>query len=165
MRPKIDAIGAFLASRDWIDRVVPAAELASVGQAPHHGLAFAVSLKSDDEPNPFGVRGRSYEAKPAAGKATHLNCGQHGGLARYEQMPFLMIDGAGFTAGCGLIRANLAHRHRADHPGSPAAAGRRHGRAQPARVDRPAVLDATCTPACALRRYQPPLTSARRPSR
>jgi len=33
------------------------------------------------------------------GKATHLHCGQHGGLARYEQMPFLMIDGAGFQEG------------------------------------------------------------------
>jgi arylsulfatase A-like enzyme len=96
---KLDAIGAFLASRDWIDKVVPPAELATVGQAPHHGLAFAVSLKSDDAPNPFGVRGHSYESKPVAGKATHLNCGQHGGLAKYEQMPFLMIDGEGFTAG------------------------------------------------------------------
>jgi predicted AlkP superfamily pyrophosphatase or phosphodiesterase len=96
---KIDAIGAFLASRDWIDKVVPPAELASVGQAPHHGLAFAISLKSDEEPNAFGVRGHSYESKPVAGKATHLGCGQHGGLAKYEQMPFLMIDGDGFTAG------------------------------------------------------------------
>jgi hypothetical protein len=96
---KTDALGAFLASRDWVDRVVPAAELASVGQAPHHGLALAISLKSDDEPNAFGVRGRSYESKPVAGKGTHLHRGQHGGLARYEQMPFLMIDGAGFVAG------------------------------------------------------------------
>jgi arylsulfatase A-like enzyme len=96
---RIDAIGAFLASRDWIDKVVPPADLATVGQAPHHGLAFAISLKSDDAPNPFGVRGHSYESKPVAGKATHLNCGQHGGLAKYEQMPFLMIDGEGFTAG------------------------------------------------------------------
>lgn len=96
---KIDAIGAFLAGRDWIDRVVPVAELANVGQAPRHGLAFAISLKSDDEPNQFGVRGRSYESKPVAGKGTHLHCGQHGGLARYEQMPFLMIDGASFTSG------------------------------------------------------------------
>ena len=96
---KIDAIGEFLASRDWVDRVVPAAELASVGQAPHHGLAFAISLKSDDEPNAFGVRGHSYRVAPVPGKATHVGCGQHGGLARYEQMPFLMIDGAGFTAG------------------------------------------------------------------
>ena len=124
---KIDAIGAFLASRDWIDRVVPPAELATVGQAPHHGLAFAISLKSDDEPNPFGVRGHSYESKPVAGKATHLDCGQHGGLAKYEQMPFLMIDGEGFTAGTVVPHANLAHRHCADHPGAPAAAGRGHG--------------------------------------
>ncbi len=79
--------------------MVPAAELGEVGQAPHHGLAFAISLKSDDEPNPFGVRGRSFESRPVPGKATHLGHGQHGGLARYEQMPFLMIDGAGFTAG------------------------------------------------------------------
>jgi arylsulfatase A-like enzyme len=96
---RIEAIGAFLAGRDWVDRVVAAAELASVGQAPHHGLAFALSLKSDDEPNAFGVRGHSYESRPAAGKTTHVGCGQHGGLARYEQMPFLMIDGPGFTAG------------------------------------------------------------------
>jgi predicted AlkP superfamily pyrophosphatase or phosphodiesterase len=96
---RIDAIGAFLASRDWVDRVVPSAELASIGQASRHGFAFAVSLKSDDETNAFGVRGRSCESRPVAGKGTHLDCGQHGGLARYEQMPFLMIDGTGFTAG------------------------------------------------------------------
>ena len=92
-------IGAFLSERDWVDRVIPTAELASVGQASHHGLAFAVSLKSDEEPNAFGIPGRSFESRPVAGKATHLDCGQHGGLARYEQMPFLMIDGPGFTAG------------------------------------------------------------------
>jgi type I phosphodiesterase/nucleotide pyrophosphatase len=96
---KVDAIGAFLASRDWVDRVVPRAELASIGLAPQHGLAYAVSLKSDEAPNAFGVPGHSFEARPVAGKATHLHCGQHGGLARYEQMPFLMIDGAGFDAG------------------------------------------------------------------
>jgi len=96
---KIHAIGAFLEGRDWVDRVVPADGLGEVGQAPHHGLAFAISLKSDDEPNAYGVRGRSCESKPVAGKATHLHCGQHGGLARYEQMPFLIIDGPGFAAG------------------------------------------------------------------
>src|SRR5262245_14143182 len=96
---KAEAIGAFLSERDWIDRVIPGAELASVGQAPRYGLAFAVSLKSDEQPNPFGVPGRSCESKPVPGKATHLHCGQHGGLARYEQMPFLMVDGPGFIAG------------------------------------------------------------------
>jgi arylsulfatase A-like enzyme len=93
------AIGAFLSECDWIDRVIPAADLASVGQTAGSGLAFAVSLKSDEEPNAFGVCGRSCESRPMTGKATHLHCGQHGGLARYEQMPFLMIDGAGFQEG------------------------------------------------------------------
>jgi arylsulfatase A-like enzyme len=95
----VGEIGAFLKSRDWIDRVIDAGGLASVGQTQRHGLAFAVSLKSDDEPNAYGIRGRSIEARPAGGKADHLGCGQHGGLARYEQMPFLMIEGKGFEAG------------------------------------------------------------------
>jgi Type I phosphodiesterase / nucleotide pyrophosphatase len=100
---KIGEIGAFLATRDWVDRVVPADQLAAIGQAPRHGLAFAISLAADEEPNPFGIRGRSLEAKPGGGKSAHLACGQHGGLGRYEQMPFLTIDGAGFTAGAVCI--------------------------------------------------------------
>lgn len=90
-------IGAFLESRDWVGRLLGGAGLASVGQAPTHGLAFAVSLKADAEPNPYGIPDRSIEARPAAGKVDHLGCGQHGGLGRYEQMPFLMVAGAGFA--------------------------------------------------------------------
>lgn len=96
---RIADIGGFLASRDWAERVVPAAELGDIGQSAANSLAFAVSLTSDDEPNAYGVRGRSIEALPAPGKAHHLGCGQHGGLARYEQSPFLMIEGGGFAAG------------------------------------------------------------------
>jgi hypothetical protein len=96
---KTEAIGAFLGSRDWVDRVIPATELGTVGLVSQHGLAFAVCFKSDDQPNEFGVRGRSIEAAPAAGKLAHLGCGQHGGLARYEQSPFLLIAGEGFTSG------------------------------------------------------------------
>jgi Type I phosphodiesterase / nucleotide pyrophosphatase len=96
---RAEAVGAFLSGRDWVDRVIPAAELPTVGHAARCGLVFAVSLKSDEEPNTFGIPGRSCEAQPAPGKVAHLDCGQHGGLARYEQMPFLMIDGTGFTAG------------------------------------------------------------------
>src|SRR5262245_28721257 len=47
---RAEAIGAFLSGRDWIDRVIPAADLATDGQAARYGLAFAVSLKSDEEP-------------------------------------------------------------------------------------------------------------------
>src|SRR5262245_26037706 len=47
---RAEAIDEFISERDWIDRVIPATELASVGQAARYGLAFAVSLKSDEEP-------------------------------------------------------------------------------------------------------------------
>ena len=53
-------------------------------------------MQSDDEPNEFGIRGRSLVAKPQFGKPDRLGFGQHGGLSKYEQMPFLMIDGGGF---------------------------------------------------------------------
>src|SRR5262249_41633786 len=96
---RIAAISEFLASRDWVERVIGAGELAAVGQAPHQALALALALSSDDEPNQFGIAGRSVEARPVAGKTHHLGCGQHGGLGRYEQMPLLMIEGVGFTPG------------------------------------------------------------------
>ena len=122
---KTDAIGAFLASRDWVDRVVPAAELASVGQAPHHGLAFAISLESDDEPNPFGVRGHSCESKPVAGKATHLALrpARRPGALRADAVPDDRRGGL-HRRRC-LDGADLAHRHRADHPGAPRSCRRR----------------------------------------
>src|SRR5262249_6853636 len=56
---RVGEIGAFLKGRDWIDTVIGPRELASVGQVANHGLALAVSLRSDEQPNAFGVRGRS----------------------------------------------------------------------------------------------------------
>jgi predicted AlkP superfamily pyrophosphatase or phosphodiesterase len=100
------ALQDFLASRDWLDRVVPAAELATIGQAALHGLAFAVSMRSDDAPNAYGIPGTSLVAKPSDGKADRIGCGQHGGLARYEQSPFLIADGDGF--GRGVARETAA---------------------------------------------------------
>jgi arylsulfatase A-like enzyme len=94
-----DGLGAFLASQAWVGHLFDATGLATVGQAPHNGLAFAVSLKADSLENAFGVPGRSLAARPRWDKQDRLGCGQHGGLARYEQSPTLVIDGAGFAAG------------------------------------------------------------------
>jgi arylsulfatase A-like enzyme len=94
-----ERLGDFLGSQPWAGRVIEAASLAAIGQAPHNGLAFAVSLKADASENEFGVPGRSLAAKPRWGKRDRLGCGQHGGLGRFEQSPVLMIDGPGFAAG------------------------------------------------------------------
>ena len=96
---KRDRLGDFLASQRWAGRVIATRELAMIGQAPHNGLAFAVSLQSDASENEFGVPGRSLAAAPRWGKPDRTGCGQHGGLGAFEQSPVLLIDGAGFVAG------------------------------------------------------------------
>ena len=93
-----DRIGDFLASRAWAGRVIGAADLGSIGQAPHNGLAYAVSLQADASENEFGIPGRSLAATPRWGKPDRLGCGQHGGLGVFEQSPVLLIGGTGFTA-------------------------------------------------------------------
>jgi hypothetical protein len=93
------ALEAWLRAAAWSGQVFAPDELGAVGQAPHHSLAFAVSLRADNEVNAFGVPGRSLAAKPRWDKADRLGCGQHGGLGTYEQSPVLLIDGEGFTGG------------------------------------------------------------------
>lgn len=100
-----DRLGDFLRSRPWAGQVIGGADLASIGQAEHQGLVFAVSMASDRENNAFGVPGRSLAAKPRWDKADRLGCGQHGGLGFYEQAPVLMVDGDGFLAGTVTDRA------------------------------------------------------------
>jgi hypothetical protein len=89
----------FLRAQPWAGTVVAGDALGEIGQAAWNGLAFAVSMAADQSANPFGVPGRSLVAKPRWDKPDRLGHGQHGGLGRFEQAPFLMIDGPGFAAG------------------------------------------------------------------
>ncbi|WP_035691408.1 alkaline phosphatase family protein [Azospirillum halopraeferens] len=93
------AIAGFLRDRPWAGRVAEGEELRSLGLSPGGPLAVALSLRDDDAPNAHGVPGRSFAAAAGPGKAVAIGCGQHGGLGRYERMPFLMIRGPGFPAG------------------------------------------------------------------
>jgi hypothetical protein len=105
--PQRDRLADFLASQPWSGQVIDGANLATVGQGTHNGLAFAVSLKADALENNYGVPGRSLAAKPRWDKPDRLGCGQHGGLAQFEQSPTLMIEGSGFVA--GATRQEAAH--------------------------------------------------------
>lgn len=93
------AIGTFLRSQAWAGDILGADRLTEIGQAPRQGLAYAVAMAATEEPNQHGIPGKSIAAKPDAGKPDRMGCGQHGGLARFEQSPFLMVQGAGFTPG------------------------------------------------------------------
>jgi hypothetical protein len=66
-----------------------------------------VSLRADEGPNEYGVPGRALTAVPRWDKPVRVGCGQHGGLARYEQSPVLLIEGPGFAG--GTARTGAAH--------------------------------------------------------
>jgi hypothetical protein len=97
--PALSRVQAFLEASEWVGEFFGPGDLGVVGQAPVDALAFAVSLRSSEAPNLFGIAGSSLVAKPARGKPDRLGCGQHGGLGAYEQAPFLMASGAGFRPG------------------------------------------------------------------
>ncbi len=101
-----EAVLAFLTAQLWAGTVLAGDALRAAGQAPEGGLLCAVSMRSEDRPNAYGVPGISFAARPVVGKPDRLGCGQHGGLGTYEQLPFLMIEGTGF--GQGTIRTELS---------------------------------------------------------
>lgn len=106
---RIDGLGAYLAGRPWVGRLIVPDDFEEFGVPAGGGLAFAVAMAADDEAvNDYGVPGLSLAAKPADGKPDRLGCGQHGGLGRYEQSPILMLDGAGFEAGAVIAEATSA---------------------------------------------------------
>ncbi len=93
------ALDSHLHAASWAGAVFGPDDLGQVGQAPLHGLAFAVSMRADAGLNEFGVPGRSLVAQPRWDKPDRLGCGQHGGLGVFEQSPVLLIDGSGFNGG------------------------------------------------------------------
>lgn len=93
------AVIGYLRARLWAGAVLAGDELGAAGQAAEGGLLCAVSMRSEDRDNEYGIRGISAAARPAGGKPDRLGCGQHGGLGAYEQAPFLMIAGQGFDPG------------------------------------------------------------------
>ncbi|WMS41826.1 alkaline phosphatase family protein [Acuticoccus sp. MNP-M23] len=96
---RIAALHAVIASAPWAGAVYAGSRLAEIGLEATGGLAIAVSMRSRELTNIYGVPGISAAVKPAAGKPDRLGCGQHGGLGTYEQSPFLMISGRGFAPG------------------------------------------------------------------
>jgi hypothetical protein len=94
----VPALGEFLRSRRWAGKVFGEDALGEVHLPPGGGLSFAVAMAASEDVNEFGIPGRSYTALTPGGKPAKVGCGQHGGLGRFEQSPFLMIEGDGFLA-------------------------------------------------------------------
>lgn len=98
-RSRLHDLVAALRAQQWVGEVVFGPALAELGQCDARGLGVFVAMTSSEDPNAFGMPGLSHAAKPVAGKPDRLGCGQHGGLGRYEQSPFLAIQGGDFVPG------------------------------------------------------------------
>ena len=61
--------------------------------------AIAIDGHKTDAPNAFGINGLSDAFFNQFSTETESGNGQHGGLGRYEQNPFMIITGGGFAPG------------------------------------------------------------------
>lgn len=96
------AIEAFMRAQDWAEGVFAGDGLAEIGMAPEGHLHMAFSMAKTETANAHGcVGGSLIVAKAGAGET--LGLGQHGGTGRFEQAPFLVVEGVGFAPGttCG----------------------------------------------------------------
>jgi arylsulfatase A-like enzyme len=93
----VDDLVAFLQAQEWVGRVFAGEELARVG-LPSDELAVAITLRTEDRVNAFGVRGYGDIVEDIDGK-DYTGFGQHGGFGPNEQRPFLFVRGGGFGAG------------------------------------------------------------------
>ncbi|MGE0424378.1 MAG: alkaline phosphatase family protein [Reyranellaceae bacterium] len=93
-----DAIEAYVRAQDWADGIFVGDGLAAIGMAPEDHLHMAFSMAKTDAANAHGCPGGSLIVT-RAGAGEKLGLGQHGGTGRFEQAPFLIVEGTGFAPG------------------------------------------------------------------
>ncbi|MBV9687250.1 MAG: alkaline phosphatase family protein [Alphaproteobacteria bacterium] len=95
----VGRVARFLATQEWAGRAFVGPELAPAGLPTDSPMQIAVTLKSDSRTNPHGVAGHSCVVRDALEPKDNTGFGQHGGLGKNEQSPFLFISGGGFAPG------------------------------------------------------------------
>lgn len=99
MKPRAGEIAAHLRRDARFGRVAGEDEFAELGLPVGGALSIAVIGRARDDANENGVAGSGVAFQGSIRISNNLGCGQHGGLGRYEQHPFLIAVGAGFEAG------------------------------------------------------------------
>jgi arylsulfatase A-like enzyme len=100
-------VARFLEAQDWVDRTFVGHNLGSAGLPASSAMQIAVTLKSDERANPFGVPGHSHIVRDSLEAKDCTGFGQHGGLGRNEQRPFLFISGGRFAPRTRRGRSSL----------------------------------------------------------
>lgn len=99
MKPRAGEIAAHLRRDARFGRVAGEDEFAELGLPVGGALSIAVIGRARDDANEHGVAGSGVAFQGSIRISNNLGCGQHGGLGRYEQHPFLIAVGPGFEAG------------------------------------------------------------------
>lgn len=105
--PLVARVARFLGQEEWVGRIFAGAELGHVGLPTATHLRIAVTLAADDRENPHGVSGTGHIVRDALEPREVAGFGQHGGLGKNEQRPFLFIRGGGFSLGVRRTPSSL----------------------------------------------------------
>jgi arylsulfatase A-like enzyme len=100
-------VARFLETQAWVGRTFVGPDLAAAGLPTNSAMQIAVTLKPDERANPHGVPGHSHIVRDTLEPKDCTGFGQHGGLGRNEQSPFLFISGGGFAPGTRRSRSSL----------------------------------------------------------
>ena len=95
---KKNQIVQFLQTLNCLDKIFFDDSLKNVGQNSTGYLAISVTTKNTFEANEFGIIGKSVAIEDPLHNDTAIGCGQHGGLGKFEQNPFLIIKGVNFAS-------------------------------------------------------------------
>jgi len=96
------AIADLLRADARIGAVYVGDEMAGLGLDPDDGIDIVVVGRASDAPGAGGLPGVGVAFQGDLKIANNVGCGQHGGLGKYEQSPFLICAGAGFEAGSAI---------------------------------------------------------------
>ncbi|HML10531.1 MAG TPA: alkaline phosphatase family protein [Stellaceae bacterium] len=86
-----------LKRENWAGRVVAGAALTQLGLPTDTALQVAVAMAADDRVNAHGVDGFAPIVANPDDNESKIGFGQHGGLGKNEQNPFLIAEGGGFV--------------------------------------------------------------------
>jgi arylsulfatase A-like enzyme len=105
--PLVGKVARFLETQDWVGRTFVGGALAEIGLPTGTAAQIALTLRPDDRANPHGVPGHSHIVRDSLEPKDATGFGQHGGLGRNEQRPFLFALGGGFAPGVYNGRSSL----------------------------------------------------------
>jgi arylsulfatase A-like enzyme len=100
-------VARFLETQDWVGQAFVGPDLAATGLPTNSAMQLALTLKPDERANRHGVPGHSHIVRDSLEPKDCTGFGQHGGLGRNEQRPFLFVSGGGFAPGSHRRRSSL----------------------------------------------------------